>query len=243
MSSSLSDTFTAALADPVFNLADCFELDALIRDEDYDPNDPSPTPPGRFQTLQRSLNVIANWYATQLAIGKSKTAVQQKSKLISIEKKASGLLSELGLDTTSDPHEIPFDHLLPGGIFEDTNVEFEPLIRAVQAISLQANKAICKHQERGTSSTPRSPDVYFYRLCADLGSVYNDVWSHDALMVSVNDGVGGPSVRFFEYTLKRIVGKAVKPKKIEDAIRKIKSGEVDLSRVSSFFSPEGGSRI
>jgi hypothetical protein len=95
----------------------------------------------------------------------------------------------------------------------------------------------------GIEAQQRSPDLIRYRLFDDLGAVYKDQWGRGNVPVSLNAGKGGPAIRFFEFTLGRILGEPVKAQGIKDAVETIKKGDVDLSNVYSSFSPSGGRRI
>lgn len=243
MSSSISQVFEAAQSGPEFSLEDCRKLDLIVRHRGNDLQDLPPFSDVQLQNLCLNLNTISNWFCTQSAIGTTAPPMHQANRLRSIEKNATNLLTELGLNTDSKPHDIPFEHLNPGGIFECHEIRFEPLIVALQEIALHAREAIHRLHESGIEPQRRKPDPNLYRLYDDLGAVYKTMWGRGNLPVSVNADKGGPAIRYFEFTLHRILGKPVKHQTIKDVVRKIRSNGVDLSGVYSIFSPEGGRRI
>jgi hypothetical protein len=243
MSSSLSDAFAAARLDPAFSLEDCRDLDLIVRHRGNDLHDLPPFSEDAIQNLCRDLNIIANWFGAQSAIGTVKPPMSRANRLLSIEKKATQLLAELGMNADSHPHEISVEHLLPGGIFANPDIKLEPLIRALQEIALHASEALDKLRESGVEAQRRNPEPNLYRLYDDLGAVYKAMWGRGRLSISVNAGKGGPGIRYFEFTLRRILGEPVKHQAIKDAIEKIKSDGVNLGGVYSVFSPEGGRRI
>lgn len=239
MSNSLSAVFSAAEADPVFSIQKCRELDLTVRTKSSELKDLPNFDDARIAVLCRDLNTIADWYLVQSAVGPSRSPQARYGRLTKIEKKAVEILELLGTDPHSPPDDIAIEHLITGGIFEDPSVEFKPLIEGLQAITCHAREAIEALKTSGIEAQHRSADLVRYRLYDDLGAVYKANWGRGSVPVSVNAEKGGPAIRYFEYTLFRIVGDRVKPQAIKDAVDKIKTGAVDLSSQHSVFSPDG----
>lgn len=243
MPNSLSEVFSAAQAGIVFSIQDCRKLDLTVRSKSNELKNLTYFDDARIEVLCRDLNTIADWYLVQSAVGPSRSPQARYGRLTKIEKKAVEILELLGIDPHSRPDDIAIEHLIAGGVFEDPNVEFEPLIEALQAITRHAREAIEALKTSGIEAQNRSADLVRYRLYDDLGAVYKAYWGRGSVPVSVNAEKGGPAIRYFEYTLFRILDDRVKPQAIKDAVDKIKTGTVDLSDQRSVFSPAGGRGI
>lgn len=235
-----SKLLSAASADPVFNVQSCRDLDGEIRrgttefpqlaDED-------------FERLCADLNTIANGRRAQDAVGQMKTPMARLAELERIEKNCRALLLALGADPESPPWNVSIEHLIDGGIFEDCSFDYSSLVGGLKALSEGTSKRIDGLLKVGVGPQTRQPNLADYRLYDDLGAVYKEFWGEGQLERSVNDGKGGPSIRFFMFSLRQIEGYDFSPQKVLDAINKIKNDEVDLSTAYSTFTPYGGRRI
>jgi hypothetical protein len=234
----LSDVVSATLADPLFTEQDCRDLDQEVGRKARDLKGSAWLGDAEILKLQANLNSIASGWAAQDVVNQAKPTVRIE-RLEAIRETCDDLMRLLGIGPRSSSWNILLEHLIEDGIFEDETVDYELLVSLLQTLSRVAAGTAHRLEVRPHTKVVLAD----YRLVDDLGGVYIDLWGRGRLQVSVNNGKGGPSVRFFVFTLSKIVGHRILAQRVLDAVRKIKSGKVDLSEVYSPVMPHGGSRI
>lgn len=212
----------------VFSLSDCAKIDIHVRGKTKNlpilsAND--------IVALRDGLNRISTGYRRAAGWSRNATLSQQTRKAEKITELCNRLISELLIEGTSDPDMFSLDLVWNRGLFESANLHIGKLINAVQTIELQAKTALMSINALHRSDDPpsdergRSFDLRYFWLFAKLAVVYRSTWGNGRLPVSRRDAQGGPSVRFFQCTVKKVTGNEPTPDAVHDYLRKYLVGK------------------
>lgn len=200
-----------------FSIADCEDLDALVRKGRPTLFDPLGEEMLFF--LQTKLNSYADLYKEQGKLWDSDSPFDLRTSVKMIEHaedtraKTINLLGCFGLNAHSDVKDLDLSLYSPGRIFAgdyiNTDklipVDAEKLIRSLLALVKRCDRIIA--DERALKSENRIDSENLQLLLARLALLYAHVWGRGKIRTSVNEfGEGGPSIRFMQEAVAKIDG-------------------------------------
>lgn len=231
---------------PRFSLDDCRELDRIAQLGAKSAPDMPRLDEAKLGSLHHELNYLGEMYRVVVEHGPMPTLRQRRKIQESIMKSAGELLSQFGIDEFDNPEEFHQHHRFEFGMFDRENVDASGVLSSIQEIAQYARVSVGRisreidMRDRAGIVEKRQQGVpLLNELYVDLASIYADYWSPVGVSTSVNDGKGGPAVRFIQYTLERIVRKPFKPQSIKDAINKIKNGTIVVGVTWRLNKPRG----
>lgn len=218
---------------PKFSLADCRKLDRDARSGAKSPHDVPALDEAKFGLLHWELNNLAEMYRLTVNGGPIPTLKQRRRIQESIAKSAADLLVQFGVDVSDRPDEYHQHHHLEWGIFDlDRSNPYE-IISSIQDLVIYSrmsleklNREIDRRERIGIVENRQQADPFLNLLYVDLASIFSENWAPEGITVSVNQGKGGPSIRFLQATLEKIVGRRFGPQTIKDAISGIRNGTI-----------------
>ena len=200
-----------------FSIADCADLDALVRKGRPASFDPLEEKTLHF--LQAKLNSYADLYEKQGKIWDNaspldfRTSVQIRDHAEDTRYITIKLLECFGLDADSDPKDLPLSLYSPGGLFEGDYINTDELIpvggerltRSLLALVRRCDRIVA--DENHLQSETRIASENLQLLLARLALLYAHVWGRGKTPTSVNVfDEGGPSIRFMQAAVKKIDG-------------------------------------
>jgi len=218
---------------PKFSLADCRKLDRDARSGAKSPHDVPVLDEAKFELLHWELNNLAEMYRLNLNGGRIPTLKQRRRIQESIAKSAAELLSQFGVGVSDRPDEYHQHHHIEWGIFDLDRSNPQQIISSIQDLLIytrmslkKLNQEIDRLGSMGIVENRQQTDRYLNLLYVDLASIFSENWAPEGITVSVNQGKGGPSIRFLQATLEKIVGRRFGPQTIKDAISGIRNGTI-----------------
>lgn len=222
-------------SNPAFSLDDCRKLDRTIRLGSSQLRNCPDLDEAKFRMLYQDLNIIDNLYSTNVNNRRYITLRERRKNQDNIRKSAIELLAHLGANERNFQEYYLYHHHAEFGIFDVDRPESVGITSAIQRLASYAEDSINRIDDElsernrlGYSTKRQQSDPYLNILYADLSSIYTEYWSPNGITVSVNDGRGGPSIKFLQFTLERIVGRKFEPRSIMDAVNKLRKGSITV---------------
>jgi len=204
-----------------FSEEDCRKLDKKVRGGHSGFDELTAV---QLRELRSHLDKVAAGFCRAEGWSKHSTPLQQLSRAERIAKASQRLLSELSADVTSNPDEYDLDLIERHGIFERGAWHIPKLIAAVQVIAECANSTAHEIEKLMRSDDPprdrgRTFDRRKIWVYSELAKIYKRYWGKGTVPVSRSNGEGGPSVRYFQFTIKKIVGREPTMDSVHDHLR------------------------
>ncbi|MCA0978804.1 hypothetical protein LCM19_10555 [Qipengyuania flava] len=179
-----------------FSIADCVDLDALVRKGR--PASFAPLEEKTLHFLQAKLNSYADLYKEQGKLWDKespldfRTSVQIKGHAEDTREKTINLLQCFGLDEDSDPKDLNLSLYSPGGLFEGDYINTDELIpvggerltRSLLALVRRCDRIVA--DENHLQSETRIASENLQLLLARLALLYAHVWGRGKTPTSVN---------------------------------------------------------
>lgn len=204
-----------------FSEEDCRELDEKVRGGHSGFDELTAV---QLRELRSRLDKVAAGFRRAEGWSKHSTPLQQLDRAERVANACQRLLTELSADLTSDPDEYDFDLIERHGIFEGGAWHIPKFIAAVQIIADCANSTANEVKKLMRSDNPplnhgRTLDRRKIWLYNELAKIYKRYWGAGTVPVSRSNGEGGPSVRFFRFTVKKIAGREPTMDSVHDYLR------------------------